>query len=338
MVLDASSVRARIEASATGSFHGGFFDLNFQAMGTRCRVLFSAPNVAEGRRFGADVIFWAAQFEARYSRFLGTSLISQINDAAGRRWVEIDPETEQLLNLCHELHFLTRGALDPTALPLLRLWDWRRGIVPSPDQVASALRLVGWRKVLRQPGKVFLPQPGMALDLGGIGKEYAADRVAEMAIARGIRSVLVDFGQDIRVHGPAAGRRPFWHVGLEDPAQPGRCWAGLGLAAGAVATSGDYVRQFTAGDRRFGHIVDPRSGEPVANGCLAVSVTAPHCTVAGALSTAAFILGPKEGLRLIEAAWNAEGCIVTESGRLPSRRFYEYVATEPNRAVVQPAA
>jgi thiamine biosynthesis lipoprotein len=278
------------------------------------------------RALGQQLIEWVADFEARYSRFLPTSLISRINAEAGKGWVEIDPATEQLFALCHEMHFFTRGIFDPTALPLVQLWDWRRDPPSLPDEVAiqETLGHVGWRKVQRAPGKVFLPDSRMALDLGGVGKEYAVDQVLRLAVESGASSVLVDFGHDVAVSGPAPRKKPAWHIGLENPAQPGRCWTGLAVMNQSVATSGDYLRGFTCQGRRFGHILDVRQGRPVANACRAVSVIAPHCTLAGMLATAAFVLGPEEGVRLLDSTYQAEGCILTDDGKVPSRRFHEY--------------
>jgi thiamine biosynthesis lipoprotein len=269
---------------------------------------------------------WIADFEARYSRFLPESLINRINQSAGREWVEVDTETDRLFSLCHELFFLTHGAFDPTALPLIRLWNWKASPpeIPGDAEIEAARELVGWAKVQRRKGAIFLPRAGMCIDLGGVGKEYAVDRVTQLAGEHGIANVLVDFGQDVRGQGnPAA--KPAWHIGLEDPAHPGKCWAGLAIKDRAVATSGDYLRNFQVNGRRYGHILDPRTGHPVDNGCRAVSVIAPACTIAGALSTTAFILGPSEGLKLIGSHIGAEGCIITDNSRHETRRFHEYV-------------
>lgn len=320
-------VLERIQASVRTSATAGWHHLTFQALGTPCRLQLtgSAPTSA----LWPIILKWVADFEARYSRFLPTSLVCRINAGAGQAWVDIDPETERLLALCHEMHFITRGVFDPTALPLLRLWDWKATspVVPDDAAIATAMKKVGWRKVQRAPGKVFLPERGMALDLGGVGKEYAVDQVLQLAVEAGATSALVDFGHDVRVHGPAPDKKPAWHIGLEDPAQPGRCWTGVAVNNQGVATSGDYLRCFVQDGRRFGHILDLRTGRPVANECRAVSVIAPSCTMAGMLATAVFVLGPQEGSRLLEAAYQAEGCISTDCGRLPSRRFHEYATT-----------
>jgi FAD:protein FMN transferase len=155
----ANETRGRIAASSKCVFASDAYDLTFQAMGTRCRVSFaSAPKQAPALQNA--VIDWVAAFESKYSRFLPGSLISQINAAAGVKAVAIDAETERLFALCDQMHFMTRGVFDPSALPLLRLWNWKRGEVPSDAGIATAMRLVGWRKVQRKPGEIFFANAG----------------------------------------------------------------------------------------------------------------------------------------------------------------------------------
>ena len=329
MVLTApdstQAVFERVQRSAQCSAAAGFYKLTFSAMSTVCRVHFRTLSPSLARDFQTEVLRWVAWFEARYSRFIADSLISRINAAAGQHWVDVDAETDALFNLCQEMIFFTRGVFDPTSLPLIRLWNWKASppVIPDDATIKAAQELVGWRKVQRRPGAIFLPRAGMCLDLGGIGKEYAVDRVLTLALQRGLDHVLVDFGADVRVHGepPEKGA---WHVGLEDPKKPGSCWTGVAVTNHAVATSGDYVRHFTHDGRRFGHIIDPRSGYPVSNGCLAVSVIAPHCTFAGILSTSAFLLGPKEGLQLMSLCPGVEGCITSETARHETPGFHAY--------------
>ena len=329
MVLIENSVLERIRRSAQRSAKGDTHELTFHAMATQCRVKFRTARASDASVFQDAVLNWVATFEATYSRFLPDSLISRINDSAGLHWVEIDAETQRVFALCDEAHFLTRGVFDPTALPLVRLWNWKATppTIPDDAQIHAAMRLVGWRKVQRAPGKIFLPSPGMSIDLGGIGKEYAVDRIAHLATQHGITSALVDFGQDIFSLGIPTDGRPAWHIGLEDPKQPGKCWAGLAVRNQAVASSGDYVRRFEVNGKRYGHILDVRTGRPVANGCLAVTVIAPTCTLAGLYSTAAFVLGPEEGIRMLEATPNVDGCITLETKRIHTRRFYEHVVS-----------
>jgi thiamine biosynthesis lipoprotein len=317
---------ARVTQSAHTSVERGLHKLEFRAMSTHCRVNFHGVPADVARDFQRDVVTWTAQFEARYSRFIPDSLIGRINAAAGEHWVETDPETDRLFNLCQELFFFTRGSFDPTALPLIKLWNWKAQppVVPDDAAIQAALTLVGWNKIQRRPGGIFLPQAGMALDLGGIGKEYAVDCVINMAIQRGIPNVMVDFGQDVRVRGHALDKK-FWWIGLDDAANPGKCWAGVAVTDHAVATSGDYLRNFQINGRRYGHILDPRTGYPAFNDCRAVSIIAPSCTIAGLLATSVCILGAKEGLQLVELHPGAAGAVTTETTKLYSRKFHEYI-------------
>ena len=325
MVLSADQLYEAMRAAPLAE-HGDRFQIAFRAMGTACQLQYSAPSAARGRQFRDQALRWLADFEARYSRYRPDSLIAQINAAAGGDWVPVDRETEGIFQLCDWYHWVTRGLFDPTALPLLQLWDYKRVpfAPPAPEAVAEARALLGWQRVERQPGAVRLPSAGMALDLGGIGKEYAVDRVCELARAAGLTHVLVDFGHDLRVFGAPPENGP-WRIGLEDPNQPGQCWTGVAVTQHAVCSSGGYLRRATHEGRSFSHIVDPRTGAPVDNECRAVSVIAPTCTEAGILATAAFILGPTEGLALIDAHHHAEGCLVTERTRYLSRRFHEYM-------------
>jgi thiamine biosynthesis lipoprotein len=324
---NAAEVFPRVSKSAQVTSERGLQKLSFTAMSTQCHVHFHGVSASIAQNFCRDVVAWVAAFEAKYSRFIPDSLIGRINSAAGENWVEIDSETERLLGFCNELVFFTRGSFDPTVLPIIRLWNWKTKppIIPEESAISAARELVGWSKVQRRPGAIFLPRKGMCLDLGGIGKEYAVDCVMNLAGERGIRNVLVDFGQDVRGRGAAADK-DHWRIGLEDANNPGKCWAGVKVTDHAVATSGDYLRSFEYQGRRYGHIVDPRTGYPVNNGCCAVSVIAPSCTIAGILTTSAMILGPKDGLQLIETHVNAEGAFTTDNNRVYSRRFGEYIS------------
>jgi thiamine biosynthesis lipoprotein len=304
--------------------------LRWSALGTRCEIQYVCADAVIARAFEREVVGWVEAFEAKYSRFRPDSLISGINAAAGQGWVAIDSEMEQFLELSGSLFQLSQGVLDVTALPLMLLWDYRAATprIPSEAEIAAAKRLVGWSKVQRAPGRVRLPEAGMALDFGGWGKEYAVDLAAQIARKHGIAHALVDFGHDLFALGAAPGK-PAWHVGLEDPARPGEaCWGSIAARDCGVASSGDYMRGFTLGGKRYGHIVDPRTGWPVANGCRQVNVVARACVQAGALATTVFILGPEIGLRLVQDLMGAEACVRTDRELHQTKGFYKYVVTK----------
>lgn len=307
---------------------GGFHRMEFLAMGTQNEVLFAATSASMADAFRNDLIEWLESFERRISRFRPDSLISKINREAGNGWVEIDRETEELIALCDCFHWRTRGVFDPTLLPLLNLWDYhiQHPKLPSSIEVARARAHVGWSHVQREPGRMRLSEAGMALDLGGIGKEYAVDKTIALARKHGITSAMVNFGRDIRVfgHPPEGGS---WRIGLENPLSPDSCWSGVAIDDAAVCGSGVYARGFDLDGHRYGHILDPRTGWPAESGCTASWVIAPSCTEAGILSTAAVVLGVSEGLQLIDGTWRAAGCLWTERGVFYSRRLHDYLVS-----------
>ena len=296
--------------------------VEFRALGTACSIQFRHGDDRTALTFAADALGWLGTFEEKFSRFREASLVSRINAAAGRDWVQTDVEMERMLDLAEGLHNLTDGILDASMLPLLRVWDWKvvHLTLPSADDVQRARSLTGWSKVQRRAGAVFLPHAGMGLDFGGFGKEFAVDRLARLAAERGIKDALVDLGRDIYALG-GNGVHPFWHVGIEDALHPGACRSGLALSNRAVSASGDHARCFTHHGHRYGHILDPRTGWPVANGVRGVNVVAQSCMEAGVYSTALCILGAQEGLTFAARARHVDALIQTDTGTLTSRNF-----------------
>jgi thiamine biosynthesis lipoprotein len=263
----------------------------FFAMGTPCRIAIedTAEEVAE--RAARAAIAEVRRIEAKYSRYQSDSVVSRINAAAGSgRTVEVDEETADLLDFAARLHAFSDGLFDPTTGVLRRVWDFRAARLPEPAQVQSVLACVGWHRVEWRRPHIHLAVPGMELDFGGFGKEYATDRAATVLAAAGVASALVNLGGDLRIVGKRA-REQGWLLGIADPRKDGAVFASITLHEGALATSGDYERYFEHAGRRYCHVLDPRSGWP-AEGWRSVSVSAPACLAAGAVSTVAMLKGP----------------------------------------------
>lgn len=301
----------------------GFYSVHFFALGSPCQLFFGAKTQAKAESYRHAAAQWMIQFERRYSRFLPNSELSQINANAGGDWLPVDPLFETLLDLCGHSFFMTQGAFDATSLPLSLLWDWRRkrDSIPSPEEIKDAKQRVGWQRIQRTKGRLRIPEAGMQLDFGGIGKEFAVDALRQLAVACGIEQVLVDLGGDIAVHGdsPEGGG---WYVELEDPTAPGNSYMALRLRpGGALATSGDYLRCFRFGNRTYGHILDSRTGWPVANGTRAVTVLAARCVTAGMFSTSAMILGAHLALEMLERSVDVQGCLWHDGKLLETRGF-----------------
>lgn len=299
--------------------------VEFKALGTNCALLFRQPSDQIALQFVAEALGWIQAFEAKFSRFKPDSMVSQINAAAGKSWVETDAEMDQLLDLAEAMYRLTNGILDPAMLPLLRVWDWKkaRESLPAKTDVEKARDLSRWQDVQRRPGGVFLPRVGMGLDFGGFGKEHAVDQVIAIAKRHGILDILVDLGRDIFALG-GNGQHPFWHVGIQDGVRPENCLGGLAVSGYAVCASGDYARRFEHEGERYGHILDPRTGWPVRHGLRAVTVLASSCVVAGIYATSIFVLGWREGMVFAETAPGVEACLQNEQGQIATSNFIQH--------------
>lgn len=216
--------------------------------------------------------------------------------------MEISAQTEEMLRLSRYYADATGGAFDPTVAPLVRLWGFNQGpplsAVPDHATIGSVLERVGYHHLSISNRTAFLDQKSMSVDLGGIAKGYAVDVCYQALMTNGVRNLMVNFGGNIRCRGSAALDRP-WSIGVRDPFAPDRIIGTLRLADGmAVATSGNYEKFVMIAGKRYTHILDPRTGRPVA-GVAAVTVIAANAVEADAMSTAIFVLGLKESLPVL---------------------------------------
>ena len=232
------------------------------------------------------------RIEAKYSRFRETSIVSQIAAASGAASVKVDPETARLITFAKNCFVQSGGLFDITSGALQRTWNFNSQDIPSPDAISEAKALVGFERVRWQDPWIELPTEGMALDFGGLAKEYAVDRACDILRASGIEHALINFAGDVAAVGPKADGTP-WQVGIAHPREK-TTFDVVGLYRGALATSGDYERFKIVDGIRYCHILNPLTGYPV-EGVHSVSVLAESCLVAGALSTIGMLLGWETG-------------------------------------------
>ena len=253
--------------------------------------------------------------EQAFSVNLSDSAVSQINQSAGIAPVVVPQEVIYVLQEALRIAERTGGAFDPTIGPLVDLWDigGDNSQVPSQQAIDHARSLVDWRlvEIDSQRGTVYLTKQGMALDLGGIAKGYAADELVAIAQEAGIQQALFDLGGNIYAFGTKADGTP-WRVGVKDPAQPGGSPAlALAVQDRSVVTSGMYERFFEQEGIRYHHILNPATGYPVWNDIQSVTIVSKSSLLADALSTSVFVLGREKGLALLESE-DAEGVIIGE--------------------------
>ncbi|RPI64080.1 MAG: FAD:protein FMN transferase [Lysobacterales bacterium] len=257
-------------------------------MASPCEVHVDEADRETAQRIVALAAGEAARIEEKFSRYRRGNAIDAINTAGGRT-VVVDDETARLLDYGARLHELSDGKFDVTSGVLRRAWRFDGSDrVPSREAVAALLPVVGWDKVRwRAPELTLLP--GMEIDLGGIGKEYAVDRAAGLVRPLSTRCLL-NFGGDLLALGPQAGGAP-WRVGVESVTAAGTPARHIELLTGALATSGDARRYLLKDGKRYGHVLDPVTGWPVVGAPRSVTVAAATCTEAGMLATLALLQG-----------------------------------------------
>jgi len=257
-------------------------------MACPCEVLVDAPDEATARLAAESAAAEAWRVERKYSRYRDDNIVHAINSANGAP-VDVDDETARLFDFAADCHAESDGLFDITSGVLRRAWRFDGSDrLPDPGAVRELLALVGWSKVQwRRP--TFSMPAGMQIDFGGICKEYAVDRAADLAAEASGAPLLVNFGGDIRVSAPRRDGKP-WMIAIEN-VSPGVTPPLVEIHRGAVTTSGDARRFLLRDGVRYGHILDPRSGWPVKDAPRSVTVLEANCTQAGLLSTLAVLQG-----------------------------------------------
>jgi len=295
----------------------------FSAMASPCSLQLDGQDERTMREAAAAAIAEVQRIEKKFSRYTDDSIVSRINHAAGKEAVDLDAETQGLLDFAHSLWALSGGLFDITSGVLRRVWDFKAGKLPEPDALQQVLTTIGWQHVQRQGNQVRLALPGMELDFGGFGKEYAVDRAAAVLLNHGIQHALVNLGGDLHALGerglPDMRGAP-WNVHIQHPRAPAAAntppLAVLPLARGGLATSGDYERFFTVDGIRYCHVLNPHTGWPVSH-WQSVTVLATNTTTAGALTTIAMLKG-SEAIPWLEAQ-GVRYLAVQHDGRLLSQ-------------------
>ena len=262
--------------------------IGFDAMARPCEVLLETQDLGLAQELAGLAAGEALRIERKFSRYRADSVTTRIN-ASGGAPVQVDAETASLLSFAAHCHVLSEGRFDVTSGVLRRAWKFDGSDrLPSPAAVAALLPLIGFDKVDWQPPTIRVPA-GMEIDFGGIGKEYAVDRVLGMIAARFDGAVLVNFGGDLATRrAPASGE---WRVGIERPGEHRTAALLLGLSQGALATSGDTHRYLLRDGIRYSHILDVRTGWPVPDAPASITVAAGTCVEAGMLATFAMLHG-----------------------------------------------
>jgi len=285
-------------------------------LGTIVRLTVAAPDAARAEADIAAAFDRLATLEATLSAQREDSELNAINRAAGDGPVTVSGDLFAAIRAGVDWFRRTGGCFDIAVGPLIALWQscGQEGRLPTSGEVASAKAACGAGRIEMDEGArtVRLPDSQMRLHLGGIGKGFCADAIADLLRRRGVQSGLVAMAGDIYAIGRRPDGRP-WRVGVQDPRapdDPSRCVTVLELVDRAVSTSGNYQRFVEIGGRRFSHIVDPRTGWP-CDSVPSVTVIGPDATSTDVLGTALSVMGLEEGLRFAEQLPDIEALFIT---------------------------
>lgn len=269
----------------------------FRAMASPCEVLLEGQDLVLCQQLTQLAAEEAERIEQKYSRYRSDSVLSLLNHNAGQ-WQAVDTETAALLQFANTCYTLSDGLFDISSGILRRAWQFDGSHnLASQQQLDALLPFIGWHKVQLDAERIFLPT-GMELDLGGIAKEYAVDKVLQLLsqqfLAAEVPSIVVNFGGDMCCSRPRDDGS-LWHIGIENPSLADQAISAVGLSSGALATSGDSRRFLLKNDVRYSHILNPKTGWPVTDAPRSVTVAAPNCLLAGMLATTALLQGADAG-------------------------------------------
>lgn len=257
------------------------------------------------------------RLEELLSRFIPRSDVSRINKSAGLKSEKVSKETYEILSQAIKFSGFCQGCFDITIEPLVTLWAGSKEKMKSPDElrIRDILPLINYLDVILKPCKeeIGLQKVGQSIDLGGIGKGYAADKVLEVFKKYEVTSAFTNFGGNVAVIGTKPDGGP-WHIGIRHPRNANSLIGVVTVINKSVVTSGDYQRYFTGSNgKRYHHILNPFTGYPSESGLISVTMVADSSLAADALSTILFIAGMNKGIEILKSFPGTEAVLIDEN-------------------------
>ena len=293
------------------------FEKNTILMGTDIEIIISHDSEEKVNTAFDAAIGEFKRIENEMSEWIEGTPVSNINQKAGKEAVVVPEELFKVIATAQKVSELSNGAFDISWASMRGLWKFGKGEerVPSPEEIRQRLPLVNYKNIELDEVKrtVFLKKEGMAIGLGAIAKGYAVDMAMQKMTNLGVKNAIIKAGGDMRIQGTKDGEP--WDVGIKHPRDRKKLLGKLNLSNISISTSGDYERYFIKDGVLYHHIMDPKTGYP-SRGCQSVTILAPDTMTSDALSTAVFVLGPEDGMRLIKSLSGIEGIIVDSNGHV----------------------
>ncbi|MBY0014274.1 FAD:protein FMN transferase [Paenibacillus typhae] len=269
-----------------------------------------------------DIQSMLERMDTQFSRTKEDGELYAVNQAAGKEAVAVSDETIDIVKQSIKYAEDMDGLYEPTIGPLVDLWAIGEGGEHVPDQadIDAAKSLINYKDIIidESAKTIKLAREGMVLDMGGIGKGYAADRIADYLKEQGLDSAMINLGGSSII---ALGNKPNgsqWNIGLQDPDQSRGTQLGtIKISDEVIDASGVYERYFMQDGVRYHHILDPRTGFPSQNGLKSITIMSPNATDADALSTGVFLMGLEDGLKYLESLpEEVEAFFITEDNKI----------------------
>ena len=286
-------------------------------MGTLVEVTAVAQDNATAQQAAVSALSEIRRLEQLLSPWISTSDLSRLNAAAGRHPVKVSPETMGLLKRSLDMAQLTEDGFSIVIGPAVEAWNVNeQPRIPSDTELARLRPLIDLSalQLNDRDGTVYLARDGMRVDVGGIGKGFAADRAVDAMRQTGALAGVIALSGDIKTFGEMPDGHPFV-FGIQHPREPSALIGRIALKNEAISTAGDYERFFERDGVRYHHILDPNTLQP-ARGCQSVTIVAKEGVIADGLDTGIFTMGPERGMALIERLADVEGIIVDSQGHI----------------------
>lgn len=290
-------------------------------MGSTIEVQLRGVNEEKANKIINSVFAEARRIDTLFSTYIKNNNMWKINNNTSEKIV-VDEETFTVLKKCNEVWKASGGAFDPAVGKIIDLVGFEKGAphIPSSAEILEALKNVGWKKIQIIEPNILIKPNNVRLSFNAVVPGYTADKCSKIIEAAGCNNYLINVGGEIFLKGDN------WNIGIQHPREKDNLLYKIICDTKGISTSGDYEQYFKQDKKRITHIFNPVTGNP-ANECEAVTIISNDAFSADALSTAVFVLGPKNGLKLIESLKDVEGIIVDTTGTIiKSSGFEKFIA------------
>ncbi|WP_423128465.1 FAD:protein FMN transferase [Gaoshiqia sp. Z1-71] len=299
-------------------YPGEVFTRTLKLMGSRFEITVVAADKTEGEQFIQMAIDEISRIERLISEWDPNTQTSSINQNAGFKPVNAEPELFDLIERSIQISKLTDGAFDISFAAIDQLWKFDGSMTRMPDaeSIKQSVSKIGYENIImnKEEGTVFLKLPGMKIGFGAIGKGYAADKAKTLLMENGVVAGMINASGDLNCWGNKPDGSP-WLVGITNPVNKDQVFSWFPVDNSAVVTSGNYEKYVIFDGIRYAHIIDPRTGYPT-QGLASVTVFAPKAELADALATSVFVMGKETGLDFIDQLTGIECIMVDDIGKI----------------------